>query len=156
MPDTFSGLVYNLDVDLDVCRLLGRAIQCDSAGGIRQLSPLSTCNGMFRFTITELCPEKLVSTIRKSRDITRLPPQTRCHVTLACYSAPRRYVLHLPTPRSHPHFAPLSFRLLSLSCRLYSLIPSLSHPFLPLHHRLAAFRPFSPQPDGSQMRRLPA
>lgn len=64
------------------------------------------------------------------------------------------YMFHLPTPQSPTRFVLLSFHLLSLSCRPCSLLPSLSQRFLPLHHRLAVFSPFSPQPDGSQMRRL--
>lgn len=117
-------------------------------------APLLTRNGMFRFTISKVRWVKLASAIKKSRATTPLPLQMRCHVTLTRSSALRRCVFYPPSLRSRPAFAPLSFRLLSLSCRLCSLLPSLSHRFLPLHHHLAVFSPFSPQPDGSQMRRL--
>lgn len=59
-------------------------------------------------------------------------------------------------PLSHPHFVTLSSHFIShpyplLFAPLFPnpFCPSLSRGFLPLHHRLAAFSPFSPQPDGS-------
>lgn len=75
------------------CLLPGRASGClspawqsDSVRRSRRNGPalprLFMCNGMFRFTISKLCRLKLVCAIGKSRAITRLPLQTRCHVTL--------------------------------------------------------------------------
>lgn len=62
------------------------------------------------------------------------------------------------TTHSHPHVP--RFPPLFLSPHHAPLLPSLPPPsssflscgFLPLHHRLSASSPFSPRPDGSQMR----
>lgn len=82
------------------CLLPGRASGClspawqsDSVRRSRRNGPalprLFMCNGMFRFTISKLCRLKLVCAIGKSHAITRLPLQTRCHVTLMRPPAPR-------------------------------------------------------------------
>lgn len=93
--NTVSTLLYRLDVYLGLCHLLGGAVQCDRAAGIRQLSPLFMCNGMFRFPISKLCSVKLVSTIKKSNAITWLPLQMCCRVTLLCSF--RALTVHVPS-----------------------------------------------------------
>lgn len=129
------------------------------------LSSLFPCNKMFMYTFSTfqaMCYVKLVSTIKKSHTITWFSLQ--CAV-MSCYHVFLNWsvILMARVLSTDPHpplrvtlilsLSPLiSSHILILSSALFfpnPFCPSLSHGFLPLHHRLAAFSPFSPQPDGS-------
>lgn len=114
------------------CLLPGRASGClspawqsDSVRRSRRNGPalprLFMCNGMFRFTISKLCRLKLVCAIGKSHAITRLPLQTRCHVTLMRPPHHHHHALTVRVPSPVPLESP-SFCAALISCAV--LIPS--------------------------------
>lgn len=157
---------------LYVCLLLGRTIHCEKM----YLSPLLLYNRMFIYIFSMFLAARRVKlmSIKKGRTITWFPLQCAimaCHVCVCEWSVTVIACRTLPPPNLHPplraililSLSPPSYLFLSShlssspSCPLrspllffpYPFSPFFSPGFLPLHHRLSAFSPFSPQPDGS-------
>lgn len=152
---TLSVLLFIIwHVYMCICPLLGRTIYWDKTQNPCTSPLIFSAIGCYIYILSNFKAMfciKLVSTSGKAT-ILHFFPAICCHVMLLCVLL-KWSVIYIPHPPfRHLHFVPLSFHLpplssplrssLTLSCRLW-------HGFLPLHHRLATFSPFSPRPDGS-------
>lgn len=168
MPNAFGALVHYLAC-LSVC--LPPTWQSHLLWQTRQ----NSCSFPLFFSVIRcyiyvfskfqaMCYVKSVSTIEKSHTKTRFSLhcgvmsccnvlfEVECNLDGTCsvyWPASTPQSPSFSSPLFSSYFISQPFPLLSPRLFPNPRCPSLSYGFLPLHHRLATFSPFSPQPDGS-------